>query len=55
VFFYLGETLVKGKRPAEALPYYERLVNEFEKSEHLEDARKRIAALKNPAPPREKG
>jgi outer membrane protein assembly factor BamD len=55
VYFYLGETLVKGRRPAEALPYYERLVKEFEQSEHLEDARKRIAELKNPAPPKEKG
>jgi outer membrane protein assembly factor BamD len=55
VYFFLGETLVKGRRPAEALPYYERLVKEFEQSEHLEDARKRIAELKNPAPPKEKG
>jgi outer membrane protein assembly factor BamD len=46
VYFYLGEPLVKMKREAEALPYYERLVKEFEQSEYLEEARKRIAALK---------
>jgi outer membrane protein assembly factor BamD len=46
VYFYLGESLVKIKREAEALPYYEKLVNEFEKSEYLDDARKRIAELK---------
>jgi outer membrane protein assembly factor BamD (BamD/ComL family) len=31
---------------AEALPYFERLVNEFEQSEHLAVAQKRIAELK---------
>ena len=37
---------VKIKREAQALPYYEKLVNEFPKSEHLQDAQKRIAELK---------
>jgi outer membrane protein assembly factor BamD len=46
VLFYLAESLVKLKRPAEALPYYERLVKQFERSEYLEDAHKRIAELK---------
>jgi outer membrane protein assembly factor BamD len=46
VYFYLGESFLKIQRPAEALPYYERLIKEFEQSEHLEDARKRIAELK---------
>jgi outer membrane protein assembly factor BamD len=46
VFYYLGESLVKVQRPAEALPYYERLVKEFEQSEYLEPAKKRIAELK---------
>lgn len=46
VYFYLGESLLKNNRQAEALPYFERLVTEFEQSEHLEDARKRIAQLK---------
>ena len=47
VYFYLAETYMKVDRSAEALPYYERLVSEFEASEYLDDARKRIAALKN--------
>ena len=46
VYFYLGESLVKANRPAEALPYFERLVKEFEQSEFLELAAKRIAELK---------
>ena len=46
VYFYLGESLSKVKLDAEALPYYEKLVKEFEQSEYLEEARKRIAALK---------
>jgi outer membrane protein assembly factor BamD len=46
VYFYLGESLLKLQRNAEALPYYEKLVAEFVKSEYLEDARKRIAELK---------
>jgi outer membrane assembly lipoprotein YfiO len=46
VYFYLAEALTKVARPAEALPYYERLVNEFEASEHLDDAKKRIETLK---------
>ena len=46
VYFFLAEALVKASREVEALPYYERLVAEFEQSEHLEDARKRISELK---------
>jgi outer membrane protein assembly factor BamD len=51
VYFYLGETLVRANRPAEALPYFERLVTEFEQSEHLEAARQRIEQLKTAAVP----
>ena len=51
-YFYLGESMIKINRPAEALPYFERLVKEFEQSEYLEQAKKRIAELKaNPAVP----
>ncbi|MES1254962.1 MAG: outer membrane protein assembly factor BamD, partial [Acidobacteriota bacterium] len=50
VYFYLGESLLKEKRQVEALPYYERLVDEFHESEHLAAARKRISELKA-APP----
>ena len=46
VYFYLGESLLKIKRLAEALPYYERLLKEFEQSEYLEPTKKRIAELK---------
>jgi outer membrane protein assembly factor BamD len=46
VYFYLGESLVKVRMQAEALPYFERLVDEFEQSEYLPEARKRISELK---------
>jgi outer membrane protein assembly factor BamD len=46
VYFYLAESLVKDKREAEALPVFERLVQEFEQSEHLLEAQKRINELK---------
>jgi outer membrane protein assembly factor BamD len=52
VYFYLGETFMKVGRPAEALPYYDRLLKEFEQSEHLLEAQKRVeeakAAIANP-------
>ena len=46
VYFYLGESLTAASRGPEALPYYDRLVKEFEVSEYLERANERIAALK---------
>jgi outer membrane protein assembly factor BamD len=46
VYFYLADALVKVKREAEALPLLEKLVQEFEKSEHLTLAQKMIADLK---------
>jgi outer membrane protein assembly factor BamD len=48
VYFYLAEALVKGKQPAQALPYYEKLIEEFQQSAYLADANKRIAELKAP-------
>lgn len=45
-YFYLGESLMKLERPAEALPYYEKLIGEFKESEHLEEARKRVELAK---------
>jgi outer membrane protein assembly factor BamD len=45
-YFYLAEALVKLKREAEALPYFEKLVKEFESSEYLVEAQKRIGELK---------
>ena len=49
VYFYLAESLRRDRhrmRKPEALPYYERLLKEFEQSEHLEEAKKRISELK---------
>jgi outer membrane protein assembly factor BamD len=48
VYFYLAEALRLNNNKPEALPYYERLLKEFEQSEHLEEARKRVAELKAP-------
>ena len=50
-YYYLGETFIKIDRPAEALPYYERLVKEFEQSEYLEKAQRRITELKTAVTP----
>ena len=46
VYFHLAEALVKMKQEAEALPYFEKLLQEFEKSEYLLETHKRIAELK---------
>jgi outer membrane protein assembly factor BamD len=46
VYFYLGESLLKARKDAEALPYYGKLVEEFERSIYLVDAKKRIAEMK---------
>ena len=46
VYFYLADSFEKIQRPAEALPYYDRLIKEFEKSEFLAEAQKRVEALR---------
>jgi outer membrane protein assembly factor BamD len=48
VYYHLGEALVRSntKKEAEALTYFERLVQEFERSEYLVEAQKRITELK---------
>jgi outer membrane protein assembly factor BamD len=46
VYFYLGEIFVKAGKPAEALPYFDRLIKEFEQSEHLVEAQKRVELIK---------
>jgi outer membrane protein assembly factor BamD len=58
VYYHLAESLyrmatvnptqVNAALTAEALPYYERLLKEFEQSEYLEAAQKRVAELKTP-------
>ena len=47
LYFHLAETLQKSEKKAEALPYYERLIKEYEQSEYLEEARRRIDLLKD--------
>lgn len=46
VYYHLAESLYRTQKGAEALPYFERLLKEFEKSEYLEEAQKRVAELK---------
>ncbi len=46
VFFHMAECLVKKGLVAEALPWFERVLIEFETSEYLERARKRVAEIK---------
>jgi outer membrane protein assembly factor BamD len=47
VYYYLAESLARTDKTAEAIPYFERLLSEFDRSEHLEDAKVRLQALKN--------
>lgn len=51
VYYHLAETLVQQQKKAEALPYYQRLVDEFEQSEFLSHARRRLSELGPSAPP----
>ena len=46
VFYHLAEALARTKKETEALPYFEKLVHEFEQSEYLQLAQKRIEELK---------
>jgi outer membrane protein assembly factor BamD len=45
VYFYLAEAYRRALNPAEAKPYYERLIAEFEVSEFLDDARERLSEI----------
>ncbi len=49
VYFYLAESLARTNKAAEAIPYFERVLAEFEYSEHMEDAKKRLAELQTEA------
>src|SRR6185503_5221899 len=55
VYFHLAESLVKVKLDAEALPYLEKLIDEFEKSEYLEQAQRRATELKAAATAKSSG
>ena len=49
-YYMLGASYEKVNKPAEALPFYEKLVKEFEQSEYLEQAKRRIDDLKATLP-----
>jgi outer membrane protein assembly factor BamD len=55
VYYHLADALVKLDRKAEALPLYEKIEQEFEKSEYIPKAKERLTELKNagatPMPP----
>ena len=44
--FYLGDSFEKVGKPAEALPYFDRLLKEFEQSEFLDRAKLRAEAIR---------
>jgi outer membrane protein assembly factor BamD len=46
VYYYLAESLARSDKTAEAIPYFQRLLDEYEQSEYLEDARQRLELLK---------
>jgi outer membrane protein assembly factor BamD len=46
VYFYLAESLARTDKKAEAIPYLERLLEEFPSSEQREDAMERLQVLK---------
>lgn len=46
VYFHLADSLARTGQTAEALPYFERLVEEYPTSEYIEQARRRILELK---------
>jgi outer membrane protein assembly factor BamD len=46
VYYYLGESYYRSGRKPEALPLFDRLVEEFKVSEYLTKARARVAELK---------
>jgi tetratricopeptide (TPR) repeat protein len=50
VYYYLGEALLKVNLGAEAIPYFDRLVKEFDASEFLVKAKQRIADYKPTTP-----
>ena len=53
VYYHLAESLLRIDRKAEALPYFERLLKEFEQSSYLEASRRRVSELKSaPVPER---
>ncbi|RPJ66952.1 MAG: outer membrane protein assembly factor BamD [Acidobacteria bacterium] len=50
VYYYLAEALMRVQLAAEAVPYLDRLIKEFEQSEYLDRAKKLMDEAKNVAP-----
>jgi outer membrane protein assembly factor BamD (BamD/ComL family) len=50
VYYYLAELYLRADKPAEAIPYYARLVKEFVESEYLDRARQRLQELEPKTP-----
>jgi outer membrane protein assembly factor BamD len=46
-YYYLGEMYHQLRQDSEALPYYDRIVTEFQKSSYMDRAKKRIAEIKH--------
>lgn len=46
LYYYLAESLARTDKKAEAIPYFERLLKEFERSDYRADALKRLEELK---------
>ena len=46
VYFYLAESLARTDKKPEAIPYFERVLTEFDVSEHMEEAKRRLEELK---------
>lgn len=49
VYFQMAECLLRSGRPAEALPWYERVLSEFQQSAFIERSKRRVAELKTVA------
>jgi outer membrane protein assembly factor BamD len=45
VYYHLAESLARMGNTAEAIPYFQRVVTEFDESEHLASAKRRLAEL----------
>lgn len=46
VYYYLAESLARTDKKPEAIPYFQRVVEEFKTSDRADDARKRLEELK---------
>jgi outer membrane protein assembly factor BamD len=46
VYYHVAETYRKAGAPEEAVPFYQRVLNEFPESDYAEDATKRLAEIK---------